>query len=261
MTKEEKRLEKEKLKAEANLKRNGPAGFAKNFIATQFVIMYLVISITDIFSLMDIDYARYIGVFIVGLLTAFFSIKKCFSLCTKEEYSNIKKLSHVYIGVVALVIVIWGLYSVTTNVKENRETFEELKAEQQEVIEAMEELEKAGYDIKDFATEEDLANIEMALNLDIDAEIEKAKKEAQLHWFITAVLYAVAAEIALFLAGKKVSIDSLPDSREDATPEKVFESTELDNTLSESDINPTIEEKVSEDSAIKEKTQDIKFDL
>ena len=130
MTKEEKRLEKEKLKAEANLKRNGPAGFAKNFIATQFVIMYLVISITDIFSLMDIDYARYIGVFIVGLLTAFFSIKKCFSLCTKEEYSNIKKLSHVYIGVVALVIVIWGLYSVTTNVKENRETFEELKAEQ-----------------------------------------------------------------------------------------------------------------------------------
>ncbi len=147
MTKEEKKLEKERLKAEANLKKNGPAGFAKNFIGTQLVIMYLVISIGDIFLMLEMNYIRYIGVFVFALLTAFFSIKKCFALCTKYEYSNIKKLSHVYIGVVALVIFLFGLYSVSTNVQENRETFEDLKYEQQEMIEAMEELKKEGYDL------------------------------------------------------------------------------------------------------------------
>lgn len=264
MTKEEKKLEKERLKAEANLKRNGPAGFAKNFIGTQLVIMYLVIFIANIFadSELGLEIPRYIGVIVIGFLTAFFAIKKCLSLCTKEEYSNIKKLSHVYIGVVALVIFIYGLYSVSSNLKEAEATFEFVNEMKQEVQKEIADLEKQGISLEDIYSEEDIADIEELLNIDVEKTMQEARTEANIHWFVVALVYVVGTEFALFLAGKKVSIDSLPDSREDATPEKVQESTNIDNTFVQSGINPTVENNLSqEESAIQDNTQDIKFDL
>ena len=79
MTREEKKLEKERLKAEANLKKNGPAVFAKNFMGTQLAIMYLVIVFSNVFNTTEsgVEIPRYIGVLIFGFISAFFAIKKC----------------------------------------------------------------------------------------------------------------------------------------------------------------------------------------
>ncbi len=78
---------------------------------------------------------------------------------------------------------------------------------------------------------------------------------------MTAIIYVLAAEIALFLAGKKVSIDSLPDSREDANLEKVLDNTNIDNTFVQTGINPTIDNNIPQEDTIQDNTQDIKFDL
>ena len=111
-------------------------------------------------------------------------------------------------------------------------------------------------------SEEDVAQIEEIINMDIDQKVQEAKREANTHWFVVALVYAVAAEIALFLAGKNVSIDSLPDSREDATLEKVLDNSNIDNTFAQTGINPTIENNIpQEEPIIQANTQDIKFDL
>ena len=124
------------------------------------------------------------------------------------------------------------------------------------------DLEKQGISLEDIYSEEDIADIEELLNIDVEKTMQEARTEANIHWFVVALVYVVGTELALFLAGKKVSIDSLPDSREDATPEKALESTNTDNTFVQSGINPTVENNLSqEESAIQDNTQDIKFDL
>lgn len=130
MTKEEKKQEKERLKEEANLKKYGPAGFAKNFILSQLIIMYVVIWLSNIFIQTDfgVDIPRYLLVFGFGLMCAFSAIKKCFELCTKDEYINIKKLTHIYIGVIALVMLFYGLYSVSSNAKKIEERYNNLSS-------------------------------------------------------------------------------------------------------------------------------------
>ena len=133
---------------------------------------------------------------------------------------------------------------------------------EQEVQKEIADLEKQGISLEDIYSEEDIADIEELLNIDVEKTMQEARTEANIHWFVVALVYVVGTELALFLAGKKVSIDSLPDSREDATPEKALESTNTDNTFVQSGINPTVENNLSqEESAIQDNTQDIKFDL
>lgn len=92
---------------------------------------------------------------------------------------------------------------------------------------------------------------------ELQAEIDKQLTEARIHWIIVAAIYAGAAEIALFLAGKKVSIDSLPDSNEEIYKENM----NVENSFVSNGFEQDFSNNVSEENLVSNNTEDIKFDL
>ena len=83
-----------------------------------------------------------------------------------------------------------------------------------------------------------------------------------MYWLVIALSYVLGAEVALFFACKKVSIDSLPDSRDDEESENVVEKVAEVNNFTEDTIDLNTNSNVSpENGAVEENTPKIKFDL
>ena len=149
--------------------------FLKDFILLELVIMYIVVVIGDFVSgitELPVLLTRYIPVAIAALLTTLLIIKFKAKKCKKSEEKEVKKYMFIAPIIVAVIIVVYGFYSVSVNIKEADTKVLGLLVSQ----EYIEEL------------------------------LQAAANSARMNWIITGSTYLVAAEAIVLMKRKKIGM-------------------------------------------------------
>lgn len=152
-------------------------------------ILYVTLLIGDLFFYLSDDiFSRYIPIAIVGFLVTYFFIKNSAKKLQKSDKSSLKQMSFIFPIIIAVIMLMYGLFCVSSNIKE-------LKSEYDGLVES-----------SIFAEEYEVA-------------IADVRKQANLNWIITSIAYLVFAELGAFLIGKKLD-DLLQEDKIEPTLEE-----------------------------------------
>ena len=147
----------------------------KDFILIEAIVMYLVLVIGDFISAVSelpTVLTRYIPVAVATIVTTFFVIKSKSKKCKKSEEKEVKKYILIAPVILAVIILLYGLYSVESNLREiDTGTLRLLFSEEY-----------------------------------VEQFIQQAANSARVSWFITATTYLIAAEAVVLIKRKKIGM-------------------------------------------------------
>ena len=182
---------------------------------------YTIKSFTEGFILESIIiFVRYIPVGIVGFLITYSIIKSSAKKLKKADKESIRKMSFIFPIVIAVIMLLYGLYSVNSNIESFR----------------------TGY----------YGTLIRLTGQTFEEVIAEARNKANLHWLITSVVYLAFAEIGAFLGTRKLDGLLQEDEIEPTQEENVDEGqllvegdekldlTPTNNTVSEPQVNNAI---------------------
>ncbi len=188
-------MKKEK-KNENVIKEITPGIFFKNFIVVSLLIAYILFYFMNIVVVLSEDppylVIRYIPAVIVACF-AFIYIRSNAKKCKESDKDEFKKFAKIAPVIVAVVIAIYGYYSIASNYAE---------------------------------MEDELDSYVSLFGEEVLEEVEKVKSKGNTVWTITAIIYLVVAEGIVFFLDKK--IDHLFVKEENASISKVLEEKKED---------------------------------
>ena len=159
-------------KKEKKVKPYGATSLLKDFVIISLVVIYITVMIGDGVSVVIDDsmriFTRHIPIAVVTLISTFFIMKSCSKKCNKAEEEAVKKNLFIAPIIIAIIFVLYGFYSVSSNMTE-------IKQENSWMFSLYEE------------------------------EFEKAASEARVGWIIASVVYFVAAEFVVFMNKKNLN--------------------------------------------------------
>lgn len=178
----------------------------KDLIIITIIALYVVIMLGDIVYMIIEDsdriISRQIPVAVATILSTFLIIRSGSKKCNKSEEKMIKKDIFIAPVIVAIIIMFYGFYSVSVNIRDARENIEK---------------EMSVYSL--FYSEEEI-------DAEIDKIIAEAANQARQSWVITAVVYLVVAEVTVFISSKKLNQwlkeDIQPTAFSDEIPQNTF---------------------------------------
>ena len=152
--------------------------FLKDVMIFQVVALYITLIIGDEARTTadELITTRYIPLFVVGLLAALFSIRRFAKMCNKTEKEKVRKNIFLIPVLIAAMIFIFGLYSVSVQ---------------------MAKMEKFIGIFSSIGSEEGIDN-------KWQEELDNTANEIRMRWFIASMSYLVAGELAGFLTSKKL---------------------------------------------------------
>jgi len=157
----------------------------KDLIVTTIIALYIVMMLGDIVYMIIEDsnriISRQIPVVVTTILSTFVIIRSGSKRCHKSEEKMIKKDIFIAPVIVAVIIMFYGFYSVSSNIRESREDIES---------------EMRVYSL--FYSEDEI-------DTEIDKIIAEAANQARKSWIIIAAIYLVSAEVTVFISSKKLS--------------------------------------------------------
>lgn len=211
-------------------------------ISTEIVLLYLVLRIGDIVAQtsenISVVLTRYIPIAIASLIITFFLIRSGAKKSFKSEQDLFIKKIMIVPVIVAVIVLLYGFYSVRTNTAKFNQKYDDL-----------------------YNSYSDLYN-KYNLNNKIQTEykkiLEEAKKKAKLSWIITSIVYFTSSMITTLFMKNKIN-NLLED-------DDMYVSEESNNTHNKVQILDDNDEKTVDDVNItkgKDNTtvQDIKWDL
>lgn len=253
----------------SNNKEKKVVSFPSRFLVVQAVVLYITLYITDMIRIAlmvtqenDTDIIRYVTIGVVGFLSVFILIKKSLKNCTRAEYESVQKISKLLPILIAVILLLYGFYSVSTNMrdieKEYGIEFEDIDEMIAEAEKELEDFEKKFEKEKEYLSQSEIKEIEEILkekNNELEevkesANIDKIKSEARMTWLITSIIYLVAAEVAVYLALNNSEVNIIEDI-ETVTIDKG------DEIIGGFETNEIEEQQINDET--KENT--IKFDL
>lgn len=209
-------MSKQKVKKPYTIK-----SFTEGFILESIIILYVILLIGNMFiSEFDTIFVRYIPVGIVGFLITYSIIKSSAKKLKKADKESIRKMSFIFPIVIAVIMLLYGLYSVNSNIESFR----------------------TGY----------YGTLIRLTGQTFEEVIAEARNKANLHWLITSVVYLAFAEIGAFLGTRKLDGLLQEDEIEPTQEENVDEGqllvegdekldlTPTNNTVSEPQVNNAI---------------------
>ncbi len=162
-----------------------------NFIFTEVIILYVVIVIGDLSEtgmklgtgnpINNSWLTRYIPTAIASALIAFVIILSCRKKCGKSEYKEVKRNILIAPVIVGVIVLLYGLYSVSVNINEFKDK-------------------ELGF-LKYFVEDDELEKI-----------IEEGANQARLNWLITSIGCLISAEIISFIMSKNIENYLIDDS-------------------------------------------------
>lgn len=183
-------MSKQKVKKPYSIKN-----FTEGFILESIIVLYIILLIGNIFiSEFDVMFVRYIPAGIVGFLITYSIIKSSAKKLKKADKESLKKMSFIFPIVIAVIMLFYGLYSVNSNIESARARYSMLT---------------------------ELIGESSAYDETFEETIVKARDEANLHWFITSMVYLVFAEIGAFLSTRKLDVILQEDEIEPTQEENV----------------------------------------
>ncbi len=162
----------------------------KNFISIQILLLYLILMIGDFFMMAEIVNSsliiRFIPIGLITLISSYLIFRSSIKKCRKEEEEAIKK--NIFIGpaIVAVILLLYGFYSVKTNVgtvQEKTNKYSELYG-------------NIYGDVYEELYGESFEN-------SLSKAIEDAASEARKTWIITTVIFLCAGEVVAFIVNRK----------------------------------------------------------
>lgn len=157
----------------------------KDLIVITIIALYVVVMLGDIVYMVIEDsdriISRQIPVAIATILSTFLIIRSGSKKCNKSEEKMIKKDIFIAPVIVAIIIMFYGFYCVSSNLGKARQN-----------------VEKELWVYSLYYSEEEM-------DAEIDKIIEEAGNQARQSWVITAVIYLVAAEVTVFISSKKLN--------------------------------------------------------
>lgn len=199
-------MSKQKVKKPYSVKK-----FARELFWNSLVILYIVLIVGNAFvdNLSDI-FVRYIPIAISGFLLTYIITKNGAKKLKKADKGALKKKSFILPIIIAVLMLLQGLYSVSVYIETIRNEYE---------------------------------NFSSLLVLFEDS-IETARKEANLHWVVTSISYLVFAELGAFLISKKLDKFLQEDEIELVQEENVIDNDEkfnlATNEVESTSVNNTI---------------------
>lgn len=213
-----------------------PVYILRDFMAYEILILYVVLQIGNFMLELDNDIlVRYLPMGLVGLTASYFILKKQIKKCKKTEKDTVKKMVLVGPVLVAVILFLYGTYSVSSNMPEAEAI---MKNELGTYIELYSSIygEEAGNE----------------LWAEVYLELDNIEKQARMKWVISSVTYLVTAGFVALLSTRRLD-EWLKDE------EVVLETEEnlvLDTALS-------VENVVENENVEKEETplNNIRWDL
>lgn len=201
-------MSKQKVKKPYTMK-----SFAEGFILESVIILYVILRIGNMFiSEFDIIFVRYIPVGIVGFLITYSIIKSSAKKLKKTDKESIRKMSFIFPIVIAVIMLLYGLYSVNSNIESFR----------------------TGY----------YGTLIKLTGQTFEEVIAEARNKANLHWLITSVVYLAFAEIGAFLGTRKLDgllqEENVDEGQLLVEGDEKLDLTTTNNTVSEPQVNNTI---------------------
>ena len=114
-----------KEKKEIEKKEFTSAMFLKNFIVVELVILYIVLIVGDAFSTPELSklVTRFVPVGIVAFISTFLVIRSNAKKCKKTEEESVKRNTLIAPVIVAVILLVYGLYSVESNVQSIKDSY------------------------------------------------------------------------------------------------------------------------------------------
>lgn len=252
----------------SNSKEKKGTSFPSTFLGVQIVVLYITLYIGDMIRVAllftqekDTDMIRYLSIGIVGFISVLILMKNTLKKCTQEQYNDVQKFSRLLPILLAVIILLYGFYSVASNMREFESEFENEFGNMDEIIAAAEKelelIEKEFKKEKQYLSKQEIREIEDLLEEKKDeleaakesTDTDKIKAEARMTWFITSIIYLVAAEAAVFIALNNTQVNIVEEFENNESNEFVEEITENEQYVQE------------ENEEIKKEENPIKFDL
>ena len=211
-------------------------------ISTEIVLLYLVLMIGDAIAKSSSNtnwfLTRYIPIAIVSLVITFFLIKSGAKKTFKSNEDLFRKQIMIVPIIVAVIILLYGFYSVKINVNKFNQKYEDL--------------------YNRYSVLYDKYNLNNSMQTQYKNMIEDARKQAKNSWIITSIVYFVSSMITtLFMKNKIYSF--LKD-------DEVYDSVESTNTQNAVQILDDSNNEIIDDNSMTHEennntVNDIKWDL
>jgi hypothetical protein len=170
-------MKKEKVKKEYTIRKH-----FKDFIVISFLFLCFIIIVGDEIShYADINdiILRYIPIALFGLLVSYCITRDGAKKIKKSDKEIFKKTMFVLPVIVAVVIFMFGLYNVSSNIKTMREEYKE------------------EISVWRYENQQTLTKI-------YEKAISEARAKANTVWFLRSITYLVFAELGVFLVNKNL---------------------------------------------------------
>lgn len=170
-------MKKEKVEKEYTIRK-----YSKDFVVISLVFLYLIVIVGDgISKQADINdiILRFIPIALFGLLVSYCITRDSAKKIKKSDKEIFKKTMFVLPVIVAVVMFMFGLYSVSSNIKTMREEY------------------KGKINMWNYETQQTLTEI-------YEQVILEARAKANTSWFLRSVTYLVFAELGVFLVNKNL---------------------------------------------------------
>ncbi len=170
-------MKKEKVEKEYTIRK-----YFKYFVIISLVFLYLIVIAGDRISKQaDINdiILRFIPIALFGLLVSYCITRDSAKKIKKSDKEIFKKTMFILPVIVAVVMFMFGLYSVSSNIKTMREEY------------------KGKIKIWNYETQQTLTEI-------YEQVISEARTEANTSWFLRSVTYLIFAELGVFLVNKNL---------------------------------------------------------
>ena len=170
-------MKKEKVKKEYTIRKH-----FKDFIVISFLFLCFIIIVGDEIShYADINdiILRYIPIALFGLLVSYCITRDSAKKIKKSDKEIFKKTMFILPVIVAVVMFMFGLYRVSSNIKTMREEY------------------KGKIKMWNYETQQTLTEI-------YEQVISEARTEANTSWFLRSVTYLIFAEFGVFLVNKNL---------------------------------------------------------
>ncbi len=170
-------MKKEKVEKEYTIRK-----YFKYFVIISLVFLYLIVIAGDRISKQaDINdiILRFIPIALFGLLVSYCITRDSAKKIKKSDKEIFKKTMFILPVIVAVVMFMFGLYSVSSNIKTMREEY------------------KGKIKMWNYETQQTLTEI-------YEQVISEARTEANTSWFLRSVTYLIFAEFGVFLVNKNL---------------------------------------------------------
>lgn len=170
-------MKKEKVEKEYTIRK-----YFKYFVIISLVFLYLIVIAGDRISKQaDINdiILRFIPIALFGLLVSYCITRDSAKKIKKSDKEIFKKTMFILPVIVAVVMFMFGLYSVSSNIKTMREEY------------------KGKIKMWNYETQQTLTEI-------YEQVISEARTEANTSWFLRSVTYLIFAELGVFLVNKNL---------------------------------------------------------